>query len=354
MVKFSGQNPEARFKWGHAPYYLARVHKIIRGTEYDERNVSNARRTMKEPADLNDFAEERASDDEKVYSLQWFVSLDALVAMCPTAIAWLAEAKYPLPKVKDVRNKDQRVEEALWRPSTNLNGESHDNDESYGRLFSQSEFKEVYLKVTELCHFYDDKDLDENVGVSSHSKCFWRFVFDPKKGFTPDPKKLRQVCTKMGSKYGTCKFNNFHVTDQGYVLCDECDRPHHLTCVEIDPASVPPPPDEQGFRPNRSSNEIGTVRGVRAQRRPGDDELKKTKTKDKDDVIEIDGAEKGFFNTNGVGLTEPWFCGEACRRNYFTKQSKLVQEQIVARRLKEQKEENDNVVNLVKDEYIAR
>ena len=84
------------------------------------------------------------------------------------------------------------------------------------RLYARREFAETGLEESELCHFYDDRDLDEDVGVSTRSKYVWRFVFDPNAGFAPDPKKLRKdLCCKMGSRYGDCAFNNFHVAGGG-------------------------------------------------------------------------------------------------------------------------------------------
>ena len=44
------------------------------------------------------------------------------------------------------------------------------------------------LDETELCHFYDDRDLDEDVGVSTRSRYVWRFTFDGDKGFWPIPR----------------------------------------------------------------------------------------------------------------------------------------------------------------------
>mmetsp|Transcript_8006 Transcript_8006/g.29974 ORF Transcript_8006/g.29974 Transcript_8006/m.29974 type:complete len:180 (+) Transcript_8006:999-1538(+) len=179
------------------------------------------------------------------------------------------------------------------------------------------------------------------MGVSCDTKYVWRFVFDPRNGFDPDPRKTRKVCVKMGSKFGTCHFNNFHVTDTGYVLCDGCDQPHHLRCVGIDPKNAPPPPKEQGFKPNGPANEIGAVRGVRCQVR----ETGENKTADIGTANTLNPNPNGTANTlnpnpkaarkkspshtksngqksffgDGAGVSEPWFCGEACRRKYVIK-----------------------------------
>jgi hypothetical protein len=377
VVKFSGDCAEARARWGPAPYYLARVHAVVRGERRDRAVQMNRRRTMKDPANAGDFADDSlAADDEKIYSLQWFVPLDALVAVCPTANAYLGEANYPLERVCDVRTEG-RVELAVWRPASfdssidkKTNDESlptdetrraargdlppkrkrkqrddDDDDETSDddalacvapRLYARREFAETGLEESELCHFYDDRDLDEDVGVSTRSKYVWRFVFDPHAGFAPDPKKLRKdLCCKMGSRYGDCAFNNFHVADGGgYVMCDGCDRAHHLRCVGIDPATVPAPGGPPGvFRPNRPINEVGAVRGVRAKQHFAEKETENTTNGADTTRGPTGGTDHGGSTTgnqpHGKKRTskpkpEPWFCGEACRRKYVTRQAKLM------------------------------
>jgi hypothetical protein len=204
------------------------------------------------------------------------------------------------------------------------------------RLYARREFAETGLEESELCHFYDDRDLDEDVGVSTRSKYVWRFVFDPHAGFAPDPKKLRKdLCCKMGSRYGDCAFNNFHVADGGgYVMCDGCDRAHHLRCVGIDPATVPAPGGPPGvFRPNRPINEVGAVRGVRAKQHFAEKETENTTNGADTTRGPTGGTDHGGSTTgnqpHGKKRTskpkpEPWFCGEACRRKYVTRQAKLM------------------------------
>ena len=247
-MKFSGSDRETRARWGVAPYYLARVHAVERGERHDSRRARDRWRTAKDPADVGDFGADAAlaADDEKIYSLQWFVPLDALVAVCPTANAYLGEAAYPLAQVCDVKANEQgRVELAVWKPpsfdsTARGDGEKKTYDGALAcvapRLYARQEFAETNLDETELCHFYDDRDLDEDVGVSTRSRYVWRFTFDPHTGFWPDPKKLRRdICCKMGSVHGTCAFNNFTSRGAGVRDGDGCDRAHHLLCVGIDP-----------------------------------------------------------------------------------------------------------------------
>ena len=365
VVRFSGDDAEARARWGPAPYYLARVHAVVRGERRDRAVQMNRRRTMKDPANAGDFADDSlAADDEKIYSLQWFVPLDALVAVCPTANAYLGEANYPLERVCDVRTEG-RVELAVWRPASfdssvaektderlpddeslraargepkgRMRKQRDDDDDKNAlacvapRLYARREFAETGLEESELCHFYDDRDLDEDVGVSTRSKYVWRFVFDPKAGFAPDPKKLRKdLCCKMGSRYGDCAFNNFHVAGGGgYVMCDGCDRAHHLLCVGIDPATVPAPEGPPGvFRPNRPINEVGAVRSVRARQHFAEEETEYETDRAGFGTPEFrtDGGSTRDHNGKKRARTklEPWFCGEACRRKYVTKQAKLM------------------------------
>ena len=360
VVRFGGDHREARARWGVAPYYLARLHAVVRGEQHDQRQARDRRRTSKDPATVGDFGQDLslASDDEKIYSLQWFVPLDALVAACPTANAYLGEADYPLAQVCDVCHEG-RTEFAVWRPASfdssvergtdpdrrrtdaasgrrkqNKTRETRDDDgvddgDDFGvdfkmapRLYARREFAETDLDESELFHFYDDRDLDEDVGTSTRSKVVWRFAFDPHSGFAPDPKKLRRdICCKMGSVYGKCRFNNFHVAQGGgYVMCDGCGRAHHLLCVGIDPKDVPPPEGaEGGFRPNRASDEIGAVRGVRAQQHFAEEE--------EDGDGDGDGARRKKRRKE-----TPWFCGESCRRKYVTKQAKLMQAQLARRK----------------------
>ena len=66
-MKFSGDCAEARARWGPAPYYLARVHAVVRGERRDRAVQMNRRRTMKDPANAGDFADDSlAADDEKI------------------------------------------------------------------------------------------------------------------------------------------------------------------------------------------------------------------------------------------------------------------------------------------------
>ena len=379
-MKFSGSDRETRARWGVAPYYLARVHAVVRGERHDSRRARDRRRTAKDPADVGDFGADAAlaADDEKIYSLQWFVPLDALVAVCPTANAYLGEAAYPLAQVCDVKANEQgRVELAVWQPpsfdSTSRDstfrvdstargdGEKKTSEENGAlacvapRLYARREFAETNLDETELCHFYDDRDLDEDVGVSTRSRYVWRFAFDPHEGFRPDPKKLRRdICCKMGSVHGTCAFNNFHVAGGGgYVMCDGCDRAHHLLCVGIDPKDVPAPERAPGgFRPNRPLSEIGAVRGVRAlqhfaeeEKGPreessagakgaarggdgGDGDDFSSSPKNREEELEDDEKDGEKRKKRRMAMAEPWFCGEACRRRYVTKQAKMLQAQL--------------------------
>ena len=129
--------------------------------------------------------------------------------MCPTANAYLGEAALPLAQVCDVKANEQgRVELAVWKPPVSTRRPAARRKAYDGalacvapRLYAfDQEFAETNLDETELCHFYDDRDLDEDVGVSTRSRYVWRFTFDPHKGFWPDPKKLRRdICCKMGS-----------------------------------------------------------------------------------------------------------------------------------------------------------
>lgn len=377
VVKFSGSDRETRARWGVAPYYLARVHAVVRGERHDSRRARDRRRTAKDPADVGDFGADAAlaADDEKIYSLQWFVPLDALVAVCPTANAYLGEAAYPLAQVCDVKANEQgRVELAVWQPpsfdSTSRDesrtfetargdGEKKTSEENGAlacvapRLYARREFAVTNLDETELCHFYDDRDLDEDVGVSTRSRYVWRFAFDPHEGFRPDPKKLRRdICCKMGSVHGTCAFNNFHVAGGGgYVMCDGCDRAHHLLCVGIDPKDVPAPERAPGgFRPNRPLSEIGAVRGVRALQHFAEEEPREESSagakgaarggdggdgddfssspKNREEELEDDEKDGEKRKKRRMAMAEPWFCGEACRRRYVTKQAKMLQAQL--------------------------
>ena len=362
VVKFSGRDRETRARWGVAPYYLARVHAVERGERHDSRRARDRWRTAKDPADVGDFGADAAlaADDEKIYSLQWFVPLDALVAVCPTANAYLGEAAYPLAQMCDVKANEQgRVELAVWKPpsfdsTARGDGEKKTYDSALAcvapRLYARQEFAETNLDETELCHFYDDRDLDEDVGVSTRTRYVWRFTFDPHKGFWPDPKKLRRdICCKMGSVHGTCAFNNFHVAGGGgYVMCDGCDRAHHLLCVGIDPKDVPAPEGAPGgFRPNRPLSEIGAVRGVRALQhfageepreeslgakgaaRGGDGDGEKNENRE-EELEEDEKNEKR--KKRRTAKPEAWFCGEACRRRYVTKQAKMLQAQLAQRK----------------------
>ena len=360
-MKFSGSDRETRARWGVAPYYLARVHAVVRGERHDSRRARDRRRTAKDPADVGDFGADAAlaADDEKIYSLQWFVPLDALVAVCPTANAYLGEAAYPLAQVCDVKANEQgRVELAVWRPPSFDSTSSEDVRGSDGalacvapRLYARREFAETNLDETELCHFYDDRDLDEDVGVSTRSRYVWRFAFDPHEGFRPDPKKLRRdICCKMGSVHGTCAFNNFHVAGGGgYVMCDGCDRAHHLLCVGIDSKDVPAPEGAPGgFRPNRPLSEIGAVRGVRALQHFAEEEPREEsrgakgaargddgdakKNENREEKLEEDENFAEKRKKRRTAKPEAWFCGEACRRRYVTKQAKLLQAQLAQRK----------------------
>jgi hypothetical protein len=139
----------------------------------------------------------------------------------------------------------------------------------------------------------------------------------------------------MGSVHGTCAFNNFHVAGGGgYVMCDGCDRAHHLRCVGIDPATVPAPEGPPGvFRPNRPINEVGAVRGVRARQHFAEKETEDTTNGAGTKSGPTGGTDHGGSTTGnqptGKKRTskqklEPWFCGEACRRKYVTRQAKLM------------------------------
>jgi len=326
------RDEEARERWGPAPYYLARVHAVVRGASHEEAEARDARRTRKDPAGIGDFHRDGVPDDEKVYALQWFVPLDALVAVCPTANAYLGEAEYPLAAVNDARREggDGRVELAIWRPASDRDGDPSGSR----RLYSRDDFADSDRGAAEACVYYDDRDVDEDVGVSSQSKYVWRFVFDPVRGLAPDPKKLRRdVCCKMGSRYGKCAFNNFHVAQGGgYVLCDGCDRAHHLRCVDIDPRTVPDPAYELGVRPNRAVNELGAVRGVRAKQRFAAESRAQTF----EPTLAESRTSRGWETDEETKKRnlEPWFCGEACRRRYVAKQAKLARARIEAERPK--------------------
>ena len=202
------------------------MHAVERGERHDSRRARDRRRTAKDPADVGDFEADAAlaADDEKIYSLQWFVPLDALVAVCPAANAYLGEAAYPLAQVCDVKANEQGGSSSrsgsppvsTRRPAAAKKAYDGALACVAPRLYARQEFAEANLDETELCHFYDDRDLDEDVGVSTRSRYVWRFTFDPHKGFWPDPKKLRRdICCKMGSVHGTCAFNNFHVAGGG-------------------------------------------------------------------------------------------------------------------------------------------
>jgi len=137
------------------------------------------------------------------------------------------------------------------------------------------------------------------------------------------------------------------------VMCDGCDRAHHLLCVGIDPKDVPAPERAPGgFRPNRPLSEIGAVRGVRAlqhfaeeEKGPreeasagakgaarggdgGDGDDFSSSPKNREEELEDDEKDGEKRKKRRMAMAEPWFCGEACRRRYVTKQAKMLQAQL--------------------------
>ena len=124
------------------------------------------------------------------------------------------------------------------------------------RAYARTAFARVRLLDVD---WYEDVIDAEPVDESA--RYVWRFEFDQERGFTPKPDTLRRDLCFPDRR---CAFNNFHcVHGGGYVLCDGCDRPHHLRCAEVDP---------------------------------------------------------------NVGADEPWFCGDACRGRHAGVTSKIVQE----------------------------
>ena len=97
----------------------------------------------------------------------------------------------------------------------------------------------------------------------------------------------------------------------------------------------------KGFKPNGLANEIGAVRGVRCQvRETGENKTADVGTanalnpnpngtantlnpnpkaaRKKSPSHTKSNSQKSFFG-DGAGVSEPWFCGEACRRKDVTK-----------------------------------
>jgi hypothetical protein len=127
-------------------------------------------------------------------------------------------------------------------------------------------------------------------------------------------------------------------------MCDGCDRAHHLRCVGIDPKDVPAPEGAPGgFRPNRPLSEIGAVRGVRALQHFAEEEPREESRGAKGAARGEDGDDFPLKNREEkleddeksekrkkrrMAKPEAWFCGEACRRRYVTKQAKMLQAQL--------------------------
>ena len=127
-------------------------------------------------------------------------------------------------------------------------------------------------------------------------------------------------------------------------MCDGCDRAHHLLCVGIDPKDVPAPEGAPGgFRPNRPLSEIGAVRGVRALQHFAEEEPREEslgakgaarggdgdgeKNENREEELEEDEKNEKRKKRR-TAKPEAWFCGEACRRRYVTKQAKMLQAQL--------------------------
>ena len=176
-----------------------------------------------------------APADAAIYTLMHLVRLSTLMRAPdaePHASA-LRRAGYPVDGQLETHGRWELV--ALRLPTS--------------RAYARTAFARVRLLDVD---WYEDVIDAEPVDEST--RYVWRFELDQERGLTPKPNTLRRdVCFPDRR----CAFNSFHcVHGGGYVLCDGCDRPHHIRCADVDP---------------------------------------------------------------NVGADEPWFCGDACRRRASSK-----------------------------------
>ena len=96
------------------------------------------------------------------------------------------------------------------------------------RAYARTAFARVRLLDVD---WYEDVIDAEPVDEST--RYVWRFEFDQGAGVDAKPDTLRRDAVFPDRSVRVQQLHCVH--GGGYVLCDGCDRPHHIRCADVDP-----------------------------------------------------------------------------------------------------------------------